>query len=237
MFKRLAMSGVEKVLMGLVWVIFAPLGFVIGVISCLPMLSVAAVSSVTWLVDILSHTGLSAHERLHRVSASAVGAPVTSEGWRSVPGSDHDAYSVQADLSSVSQALLVAYAPLTLSFVAVVSFSVALVVDSFLVLVLLSPFILASVRYSLPSDSDALVVLRHVRSDPFNPLNFVALPVSLLFVLLGSPRRLHYRLLHVSELLWGSLLFVVSSRLLDLLLTHYPYGLHETLSLTALLSI
>lgn len=223
MIRGLVLGLVEKVLMGIVYVIFGSLGVALGLLSCLPMLVVSLAGGVAYAVDLLSHTGLRAHERLHTLSARVVGVPVTDAGWRDVDGANHVAYFVQADISGISQAFLVAYAPLLLSLVAVLSFALARVFDSLLLLVLLVPFILSSTRYSLPSDSDARVVLCHSRSDLLHPLNLLAVPVSILFVLLGSPRHVHYRLLHLSELCWGFLLFSISSPVARFL-SSFPRG-------------
>lgn len=210
MIRGLALWLLEKALFGVVYVLAGTIGVVIGLLSCLPMLAVSSVGGLAYVVDLLSHTGLRAHERLHSMAARASGAPVTGSGWRDVEGSGHDAYSVKADISTVPQAVVTAYAPLLLALVAVASFSLARVFDSLLLLVLLVPFVLASVRYSLPSDSDSRVVLSHVRSDPLHPFNLFAVPVSLTFFLLGLPRQYHYRLLHLSEFAWGLLLFFAS---------------------------
>lgn len=228
MIRGLVLGLVEKVLMGIVYVIFGSLGVAIGLLSCLPMLVVSLAGGVAYAVDLLNHTGLRAHERLHVTAARVVGAPVTDAGWRDVDDSGHDAYSVQADISSVPQSFAIAYAPLLLSVVAVASFVLARVVGLSPLLVPLVPFILASVRYSLPSDSDSRVVLSHVRSDPLNPLNLFAVPASLTFILFGSLRHVHYRLLHLTELLWGLLLFFASRPVSQFFASSFPRGVSWT---------
>lgn len=179
-------------------------------------------AALLWFVALTNYVGIIAHEKLHAAACDLLAVDYEVVGFETVD-ENHQSFTIEPGPTGVPESYIVAIAPLVLAVPAVLSLSFARTTGSLLLFVAVIPIAVTAVRYSLPTDGDALFLLHRVRQDPFHPMNFFAVPVSLLFLVLGSPRRLHYRLLHLSELLWGLLLLYLSLWVSPYLLTSLSF--------------